>query len=319
MTLQRSSLAGLILLTLAATAQAQTLPLDVGDRLRYADLFGSTPVRNQEVLNDWAPYYEVDDFLGLARTLPHRVYLASVSDRIYVADLRARRWVKLLDFSAPVGTTWPVPLTGLHAGSGSGTMTLVDDRDTVMIDINMSFTCYRFDYRGPAGTNDGWDSVWVAPGVGVVKWTERTRWGTNTYELLDASVGGVSHQRYTPPPYPYASPPAHLSRADMAGAQLLPLGTLTGAVAIDASQAPHLYRVPFNRSLTFTFQELALGGYMTVATYDGAGRQRGYTGSSVDLGRSTQHHSDTSPGGSHFYIRVAMQTGNGSYELEVRR
>lgn len=178
----------LLALLCAAPATASTpQPLGVGDVRTYhnSSAFGATQAVRTEVVANSGPWYRFDQFLGLSDQ-----WVAFRGNALFVWDAGAGRVVRLFDFAAQPGQSWPVDLSS-QFGAGAS-MTLAANDETVRVGAGTFDDCYRFTFTTPPGVADaGWGSIWFKDGVGVVKWSQNSFAGPVVFELQTASVGGV--------------------------------------------------------------------------------------------------------------------------------
>lgn len=189
---------GLSLFALAALAAptfAQTLqPLAVGDVRTYhnASAFGATQQVRTEVQRNSGPWYRFDNFLN-----QQDQWVALYQNRLYLFDANVGRVVRLFDFNAQVGDSWQVDFSG-QFGAGAS-MQLAATDETVAVGAGTFRDCYRFVFTPPPGVADaGWGSIWFAPDVGVVKWTQQSFAGPVVFELDTATIGGVQYPQPVP-------------------------------------------------------------------------------------------------------------------------
>lgn len=187
------ALSGLLLGATAAHAQ-DYLPLAVGDVRTYerGGAFGALQHERTEVLRRSGVWYRFDSFLGLTNT-----WVAFYQGDVYVWDDAAARAVKLFDFHAPTGRDYRVDLTAIPLGTG--TMTLVARDETVAGGAGTFRDCVRFSFQPAPGLADaGWGSIWFAPDVGVVQWSENSFAGPVPHTLHSATIGGTVYPQPQP-------------------------------------------------------------------------------------------------------------------------
>lgn len=184
-----------LLLGAAGAASAQTFqPMAVGDVRTYENshAFGAIQLERTEVLRQSGVWYRFDHFIGFQDT-----WVAFFQGDVYVWDAARSRAVKLFDFQRQAGQGYRVEHTDI-VGS-FGTMTLVARNETVAVDAGTFRDCVRFSFRTAPGVADaGWESIWFAPDVGVVKWTENSFAGTVSHDLASATIGGTVYPQPQP-------------------------------------------------------------------------------------------------------------------------
>lgn len=185
----------LSLLLGAAGAFAQDYqPLAVGDVRTYENshAFGAIQLERTEVQRQSGVWYRFDSFLGL-----RDAWVAYYLGDVYVWDAARARAVKLFDLRRQAGQSWRVEHTDLVGGWG--TMTLAARNETVVVDAGTFRDCVRFSFASAPGVADaGWESIWLAPDVGVVQWTENSFGGTVSRELASATIGGTVYPQPQP-------------------------------------------------------------------------------------------------------------------------
>ena len=189
MTIRLTTLLALFAFTAPALASSHPQPLGVGDVRTYhnSSAFGALQAVRTEVEQTSGPWYRFDSFIGLSSQ-----WVAYRGDALFVWDAGAGRAVRLFDFAAQPGTSWPVDFSR-QFGAGA-TMTLAANDETVRTGAGTFDDCRRFTFQTPPGVADaGWGSIWFAPGVGVVKWTQNSFAGPVVYALQTASVGGITY------------------------------------------------------------------------------------------------------------------------------
>jgi hypothetical protein len=92
----------------------------------------------------------------------------------------------LLDLQAPEGSVWTIPPLEDADDLLDGTLFTVTDRSAaVRVPYGVLEDCVYLRMRpSPALADAGVTEAWFAPGLGLVKWTETTIVGPQTYELL---------------------------------------------------------------------------------------------------------------------------------------
>ncbi|AOE50299.1 BsuPI-related putative proteinase inhibitor [Kangiella sediminilitoris] len=92
----------------------------------------------------------------------------------------------LVDFNDPAGTQYNVQLDGCN-----DTATIVQKQQSLVTSagefknaVELKFSGYCFD--------EGLDSAWFVPNVGLVEWTQDSLLGPVTFELQHAKVGGMT-------------------------------------------------------------------------------------------------------------------------------
>ena len=193
--LPRLALALSALLAGAQLAAAQDYqPLAVGDVRTYerGGAFGALQHERTEVLRRSGVWYRFDSFLGLTDT-----WVAFYRGDVYVWDDATARAVKLFDLHAQAGQGYRVELTALPGGWG--TMTLAARDETVVVNAGTFRDCARFSFQTAPGVADaGWGSIWFAPGVGVVQWSENSFAGPVPHTLHTATIGGTVYPQPQP-------------------------------------------------------------------------------------------------------------------------
>jgi hypothetical protein len=185
----------LLLVGAATTARAQDWqPLAVGDVRTYerGGAFGALQHERTEVQRRSGVWFRFDSFLGLPDT-----WVAFYRGDVFVWDGAAARAIKLFDLHAAVGQGYRVELTGLPGGWG--TMTLGARDETVVVNAGTFRDCARFSFQTAPGVADaGWGSIWFAPGVGVVQWSENSFAGPVPHTLHTATIGGTAYPQPQP-------------------------------------------------------------------------------------------------------------------------
>lgn len=186
------------LLGAASAASAQDYqPLAVGDVRTYENggAFGALQLERTAVVRQSANggnWYRVDHYLGL-----RDAWVSSFRGDVYTWDDAAGRAVKLFDLRRQAGQSWRVSHTALPGGFG--TMTLAARGETVVVPAGTFRDCVRFSFQSAPGVADaGWEAIWLAPGVGVVQWSEQSIMGPVTRALHSATIGGTVYPQPQP-------------------------------------------------------------------------------------------------------------------------
>jgi hypothetical protein len=104
-------------------------------------------------------------------------------------DHAQRRWEPLLRLGAAAGTAYRVDLP---ASFWNGARLTVASRRATASNPRRSYRrTLRFVVRPPSGLSDGGvTGLWLAPGVGLVRWVEDSFVGPKVHVLTSARIGG---------------------------------------------------------------------------------------------------------------------------------
>lgn len=170
--------------------QADYFPLNLNDERVYEweNAFGALvqPIPTQ-LDRISGPYARFDRLLGLSTQWVHRR-----GETIYAWDASTRRNSELFKLDASVGDSWAVELTQAF---GPATMTLAAKGETVTTRAGTFHDCLLFTYRAPQVADAGWSRIWLAPGVGVVRWGEGSIAGERLFALTAATINGTVYPR----------------------------------------------------------------------------------------------------------------------------
>lgn len=167
-----------------------------GDWLRYAERGdASDTVTTRIELTEAGGWAMWSDFAGLGAT-----WLATESDNEWVWIWDGSVGQPLANLDASVGSSWSIEHLACNRGTvriGSRPASLSTPAGTFTDVVRLAFTRKCAD--------EGVVSVWLAKGVGVVQWSQRSPSGLKTYRLQAAQVRGHD--------YPAGGPPTTTERA----------------------------------------------------------------------------------------------------------
>jgi len=132
-------------------------------------------------------YARFTNLLGLDAQWVHRA-----GNTILAWDGSTRRNSELFKLDAAIGDSWAVELTQAF---GPATMTLAAKNETVQTPAGTFSDCLLFTYRAPQVADAGWTRIWLAPGVGVVKYGQNSIMGEVVFELRSATIQGTAYPR----------------------------------------------------------------------------------------------------------------------------
>lgn len=182
----RAGLMSLALIFAAAPAFADVyVPYQEGDTATFVNtrFGGETTLEILRTSGNWKRY---SNFAGLGELW---VWSHPDANRSYVYSSAIGNYQLLADFDGRVGA-----VNRIDVGScNQGTATLAGF-ETVTVPAGTFADCALLTLTGNCA-DGGVGTIWLAPGVGVVKWAEGNIIGTVSHELSSASIGGVAYPK----------------------------------------------------------------------------------------------------------------------------
>jgi hypothetical protein len=180
--------AALILVSCASAApesDRRFFPLEPGSEWTYEDTsFGETSSMTARRARGG-----VFQLAGFPGTSTLRVRFAG--ETLQAWDHAQRRWEPLLRLGAAVGTAYRVDLPASFWNGAR--LTVASRRATASNPVlrRPYRRTLRFVVRPPSGLSDGGvTGLWLAPGVGLVRWVEDSFVGLKVHVLTSARIGG---------------------------------------------------------------------------------------------------------------------------------
>ncbi|MCA8921242.1 MAG: hypothetical protein KDD82_05500 [Planctomycetes bacterium] len=190
--MRQQILAALAVMALGTSAAQSTdyFPLNLNDERVYEveNAFGALQQHERTRLDRIAGRYaHFDRLLGLSNQWVHRA-----GQTILAWDGSVRRNSELFRLDAAVGDTWAVELSQAF---GPARMTLAAKGESVTTPAGTFSDCMLFTYSAPQVADAGWSRIWLAPGVGVVKYGQNSIMGEVVFALRSATINGTVYPR----------------------------------------------------------------------------------------------------------------------------
>lgn len=209
------------LLALSAHA-GDHLQLDVGDQLVFDSTFGGEITLEVDASPGGWRHWTRFPGTGDLWVWPSQ----GQRERAWSGDVATGGYQLLVDLDAAVGNSWPVALDVC-----SSQATLAARGLSVTTAAGTFGEVVRVDFTGSCA-DAGLQSVWFAPEVGPVRWTESNIAGVMQHDLIRGQVGGVV---YPGPPPVFVSGGASTTEAwidMMPGPSVPPVSRISAALTL---------------------------------------------------------------------------------------